>query len=758
MNGKLSPLHVNIIDRPGAVMPGKSAELQLAIRNLGTQGAVLDIFLDPTDNTIRKWCQTPRQHYALDPQQSAEVTFTFEIPVDAEAGSYPYDFVIDAPEHYPEDTPLQYRDELRVLLKEHTVTRAYDPSFAIVPGTNPHAPVALKGSEPLQFQVRVRNRSKQVDRFRLECPDLDDRWLEIRYPNSGLEGTGIVTTAKTLELNPGATGDISALLAPPPETLAGIYSPTMQLYSANQPDLVLLDLIYFEVLPNYDLGIELVTELGKVANTPGRYNLKLSNRGNVERTLLLEARGCEEVEQARYRFKPNQLRLFPLQEMESYLLVAPMQHWRRPLLGSGLPLDFKVVLWDAENYPLPKQLPEAKLLWKSRPWWQLVLLMLLILGLLATTIFTVWWSLVRLPSLSINNFAINKNGDRVYASWEIANANRLKELELKIRRDSQSPESEAFFKFARDRLGRIQIPENLKEKCTLQEELLKCSSVLTSAAKPGAYYFTLQASHHRPRGLHFRKFNNNKPKVKEAVAVAIAPKPPPEIARIRLQKRQFRSGEPITLSLNIKNPGRLGDLHLEELHLIVKKDSDSGPIETSEEIVRAGEIVEKFTDRCDRNPSQITCSGVSLPGLLGGHYVFELQGWTSEKVELKKATTATVRPEPVEVVSFLLNGRSDSPAVMACKPATLKWEVRGGDRVVVEIENERYEGRTGETILPGYPTEPSERAISIKAIDERSPDNRNTATIQFKIVPPPDPDPDQSSEVTRSRTSCDELG
>ncbi|MBE9183116.1 hypothetical protein IQ268_31785, partial [Oculatella sp. LEGE 06141] len=378
-----SPLTA-IINPPDlqSAMPGDGLELSVIVQNQGEYGAVIDVYLDDTDQIPSQWCQSVRQRLALDPQQNGEVIFDFVLPANALPGTYDYTLVIDSPLHYPEDTPIQYPQQLRVLLREQTVVRVNDPSFFLSPATNPQKPARLNPGDVLPVQVRVENRSNLVDKFRLTCLDLEAEWFTIRYPSKNLDAPGLVAETSCLELNPGMSGYIQLELHPPAETLAGTYTPTLRLYSDNHPDLVLLDLVYLDIPTVEQLQVELETVIGKVSHRPGKYLLKLRNAGNIIRQLSFSASSREEDELCTYDYEPPQVRLPPSREAEILLLVQPVHKRRRPFVGTGQVINFQVELEDTQGYKLPEKLPQAMLIWKARPWWQLLLLVLLVLGLL----------------------------------------------------------------------------------------------------------------------------------------------------------------------------------------------------------------------------------------------------------------------------------------------------------------------------------------------------------------------------------------
>ncbi len=133
IQAKLNPLFV-IIDPPGIQfgMPGETIELHVVVRNEGKQSAIIDLFFtfDEIFQKISNWSNSPRESLALAPGEiSNEVTFQLEIPADALPGTYDYTFVVDSPEHYSQDTPINFPGQIKVLLREQTVIRANDPRF-----------------------------------------------------------------------------------------------------------------------------------------------------------------------------------------------------------------------------------------------------------------------------------------------------------------------------------------------------------------------------------------------------------------------------------------------------------------------------------------------------------------------------------------------------------------------------------------------------------------------------------------------------
>ncbi len=293
--------------RAQAVAPGSIFELSVTVNNQGGQSALIDIFIDDVSHILTEWCVSPRERLALGSQQSGEVIFQFRVPVQTPSNTYNYQLVIDAPLHYPEDTPIRYSRQVQVLPTLQDAVRVNDPTFILDPATSSRSPAVLQPGEMLPVQVVVHNRSDRVDNFRASCVDLPQNWFSVRYPE-GLKLPGLVTESDGLNLNPGTKGEIFLLLQPPRDAVAGSYFPTVRVYSANNPDLALLDVIYLNILPFYLLNVELRTILGKVKRMAGLYEVRLTNLGNTARELILEARTADEEDVCVYTLAGEQER------------------------------------------------------------------------------------------------------------------------------------------------------------------------------------------------------------------------------------------------------------------------------------------------------------------------------------------------------------------------------------------------------------------------------------------------------------------
>jgi hypothetical protein len=665
MQNKPNPLSV-IIDPPGVqpAMPGDTVELYIVVTNQSKQGAVIDVFFDEASETLHQWSNSSRESLALGPQQSSELTFQFNIPVDALPGTYDYTLVIDAPEHFPEDTPIQYPRQLKVMLKEHTVVRVNDPTFSLKPATNPSNPAIFKPKESLQIEVMVDNRSNRVDRFRLVCPDLEDDWFTIRYPNTGVEGPGVLTGTSGLELNPNPRGRILLELKSPADAFAGSYSPTIRLYSANSPDLVLLDLVYIQIPPIYLLDVELHILREKVSNTFGLYEIKLTNRSNMPRDLKLSIKSRDEEQLYKYECDPRQVRILPNKSTKANLTVKPGPWWRRPLFGSGLSLNFEVALQDKYEYPLPEKLPEGTLLWKSRPWWQFVPFILTLLGCVAGIAFLIWFLFLKPPAppqlVAFSPDSINYiEGDEIRLDWQIRNFQQISKLEIEnqgeTNNQSKISSEPQIFDFSKG------IPDKLNKVCQAQVKFLTCSNYNTGVTQPGNYTFTLK--------LYTKQ--QNKASYTQSITVKINEKPAAQVASFQLNQNQYTSGDTMLLSWTVQNPAQLTQLKV------------TGKTDSGTENVLATYTPAQLKKSCQLTTQLLTCNNISLSTPDPGKYTFALKAFSQSGKPPNSfpiESTINIVAKPLEIISFTLNGSQEPNIVLQPnEPVVLQWKVQGED-------------------------------------------------------------------------------
>jgi hypothetical protein len=746
MQAKFNPLQV-IINPPGIQfgMPGDTIELYVVVINQGDQSAVIDLYFvfDEVFQNLTGWSISPRESLALAPgQNSDEVKFEFQITANALPGTYDYTLVVDSPLHYPQDTPITFPNQIKVLLKEQTAIRVNDPTFSLRPNTNPNKPLIFNPSESLQVEVIVDNRSYLVDRFRLSCPDLDDDWFTINYPATGFEGPGLVSDMTALELNPVTQGQILLKIHPPGDTLAGSYSPTIRLYSENSPDLVLLDLVYIQIPTNYHLDIELNTILGQVSRSLGKYELSLANRGNIVRELILSLKSRDEEELYTYKFDPTEVRLLPNRSAVANLTVKPRPWWRQPWFGAGLVVNFQLDIKDQQNLLLPNTFPQGTLVWKSRPWWQFLLLILAILGLLGGIGFIIWRILnpdpLRLENFSANDSQITE-GDEVALKWDIHNYQQLQKLVLTAK-GSQSiqPITYDFSNGIPETLGKASANEI--PPCQVQEKQeLICSNVKTGVKTKGNYTFELQAFYRNGIQIFSR---NNQVAPPQTTQVEIAEKPIASVIDFQLDKPQYTKAENILFSWTIARP-----LLLSQLQVVGNADDGTSYGEPVTYKFNQGNITDpKLKKLCTQQNQQLQCKNIPLIANKVGNFAFEIKAISnngSDKINSKKAESKIqILPKPFKIISFTINGNEQPNLVLnEGTSATLSWRVEG-ENIQIKLLPYGNDVKPVDSIkLPVNLAFPPQIALQVNDISgkQQSQQRGFAITVLKKVEPTPIP-------------------
>lgn len=675
MLNTITPLKV-ILNPPTRLegVPGESVTLYISLINQGDRGAAIDVFIDPVAQDLLPWCPSSRKRVALDPQQACEVSLLFEIPSDALPGSYPYTVVVDAPEHYPEDTPIYYPGHLEVLVKEQAVVRSQKPTFALSPATNPAQPLIVQPNQTQTLSVTVKNHSNRVDRFRLHCLDLEQTWFTIRYPSNELNNLGIVSSTDGLELNPGSQGKIVIEFHYPADMPAGCYSPTLQLVSDNDPEQVFLDLVYLEVKPKLHLSAELETIIGKVSHSPGQYRLTLTNHGNSIRELAVSASSRDETDLCNYVCTPSSVILLIGETATINLTVYPKHKWRRPFFGYNTELPFQIHLQDLQALPIPEKLPIGSLFVKARPWWQFWLWLLSGVGALSGLGFLILFVFFKpAPLPKIEEFkpdsASYMEGERVLLNWRIANIDRIEQLVI-----SSSKEQTAIAPQVYD--FRQGLPAELSRPCQIRDRNLTCTNVETGARLAGKYTFQLQL-----------KVKSAEQPIEKQLDVTIQPKPLPQLVSFVTRQSQLEKGKPATLGWKIENFSQLGQLQ-------IIGQLEEGNHELLKTYNFQKQIPPELTKQCQPPVNEtLSCSNVDI-GLPAkpGNYTISLKPVSSgsqKQSPASKAIQVQVKATPLRIINFTVNNQSsEGNASMFFKvgqDVTLNWQVQGDD-VKVKLE------------------------------------------------------------------------
>ncbi|NMF59683.1 COG1470 family protein [Pseudanabaena yagii] len=481
-----------------SIATGEKFELCVTVTNQGNRSAVISVVIDQDSSSIYSWCTFPSERLALSVGQSCEVVFPIQVPPTMPPKEYGYTIIIDAPEHYPEDTPIQYKGRVIVTPSIQEVVRVNDPSFATIPRTNSASPHQMRGGEIWQVLISVNNRSERVDRFRVTIPDLDPKWVSIYYPE-GLALAGVVEATEGLPLNPDTQGQITIIFKPPMDTWAGIYSPTIRVHSTNNPDLALLDIVYFEILPVYQLDIQLVTLLTRVENQPSLYEMRFKSSSNIARELIVRASSPEQDGLLTYSFSSEETRISPYGNSRINLEVQTTKKCKPKFLSERY-LSFIVEVEDKQGVALVSDRYLGNLIVPARPWWQLVLVIIGIIGIIGTIIFLIWWFFFRPPEVPVVvEFTSESPNYREVANesirlrWRVTNPDLIKEIKVEGLGEDQTTLSQpVVYNFSAG------IPPELKEYCVIDRELL-CQNVPTDARKPSQYIFQMNLASKNPK-------------------------------------------------------------------------------------------------------------------------------------------------------------------------------------------------------------------------------------------------------------------
>ncbi|MBE9225451.1 hypothetical protein IQ264_08410 [Phormidium sp. LEGE 05292] len=653
-----NPLFIeDLLAGANEVKRGTTTKRRVAVKNLGDKKADIDIWIaaiDEKSEPLLSWCIFNEANpLRLEPKESKEVILTFEVPPQATPDLYNYEILIEAQSQYP-DKVFRRPQQLRVLRSDQDAEWGNEPAFSLQPFTNSANPYLLKAGEQFNIKVIVENRSKRVDRFYLTCPELTPDWFTVHYPESRLEVSGLVKETDGLELLPNSTGEITLFLHPPQYTLAGNYFPTIRVISSNKEDLVLLDVVYLQILPDETLKLELNPLLLRIPSQSGVFEVKLFNQGNIRREIAIFASDREEL----FAYTPE---VSPVELLPGYiynipLKVQPRKWWLRPLWGKGREFNFGIGLENhkllllpetAKLPPLPKELPQGTLIWEPRPWWQfwlpLFLLILLALGIISMGAFLLWQQLLVKPKIDtlkpvsnvyaeVNKQPVSLNfqiGNVQSKNWKFENINRLKTIKI-------IPQS-------REGLGEVisydynELSQKFCQK-PVQGNLL--CTVPTKTTKAGAYTFKLELY---PVG------QNQPSDSKETDTVTIKPIITPRIINLLPTKSVYQEAynERVILNWKIANASQLKNL------ILIQQGGEGQPIKKSFIKCIPQEFQPKdFQPQLNVLNSQdvLICKGVATDATKAGTYSFKLEAFSqqdqTQPSDSKETDTITIRPAP----------------------------------------------------------------------------------------------------------------
>ncbi len=744
----------------------KAFELSVTVTNHGEKFAIVDIFIDDIDNIyarsgqVRQWCSLPDQQCDLEPGKSCEVVFKFDnIPPETPVGAYNYLLTLDAKQHYPKDTPITYEGLLYVQPPVKEAGKLEAPTFKVQPATNSETPVLLQPGEKLEFQIMVHNRSYRVDRFRLNCPELPREWFKVIYPQ------GVYSGDEALELNPGDQGQIQLQLTPPANTLARIYSPTIRLYSANKPDLALLDLVYIQVVPVYQLNIEFLTLLGQIKDRAGKFQLRLHNYGNTVREVNLQVISGGEDRLCTYTLTPEKVKLLPGKSQSVSLRVQPKRLWRRPFFGKVF--NFAIEVKDLEDLPLQSDRFEGALIWEPRPWWHFWLLIILILGLVGIIAFVIWRFLFNPPQPKIIAFESTSSsyqaGDPIALNWQIANPKKLQTLKLKGISPKGIVTSDPIdYDFSQG------IPQQLKNSCYLDRVLL-CQNVPTDALKSGDYTFKLSLVPKNAQGIVSTTQSTNTIRIQaKPEIIEVLPKISSLTAKVIEEYKKNKLVSVVLLDWTIDNYSELKEL------VVIRKLPNGKEDPATCQKDKCGEtyamekdIDSKIKRLCAKNnDDQLICKNVPQEIEKAGNYIFELIARPKRELTTKKEDSQqTDIISIIKIAEFNINNipvlirPKQTFIVNPLRPSTVKisWQVEGGKKIQVELlPSPGKVTPQGEIIYPLSPKDGSE-TITLQVTSDTGEKISRSAIVETSIKPLVPPPPSFPSSVSPSSSDSDSL-
>ncbi|BAZ50294.1 hypothetical protein NIES4103_29100 [Nostoc sp. NIES-4103] len=707
MNVTTNPIFIE--DIPGnnnEVRRGSTAKRTIIVKNLGDRTADVDIWIAATDNKsdpILQWCTfSEKNPLSIDSKDSRQIILNFRVPQQAIPDLYNYEVLVEAAAQYPGKI-FRRPQQLRVLPSNQDLEFGSEPAYTIQPFSNSAKPLLLKVGEKLEVKVHVENRSKRVDRYYLNCAELARDWYTIRYPESSFNLPGLVKETDGLELNPGNSGEITLVLHPPQYTPAGNYFPTINLVSSNTEELVMLDVVYLQILPDEQINLELRPLERKIPSEPAEFELELTNQGNIWRELIINARDRDQL--FIYDLEPDQINLSPGEKQKVTLKAKPKKWWRRHFWGEGLTFNFGVEIENAPsetgeilNTGLPKTLPEGTIIWEPRPAWILWLLALLSLGAIATIATILWLKYIESQKPSPQVIKIQtktqeyEEGDNqnIPLNWQIENYQQAQKLTLIRLQNNAEVERKNFI-----------LPKNISQQFPIDngkcEVVPNPNSVGTEKHQQNQFWFSVNLfnftsrntnntnsvpaqnvlncqttiPNNQPAGNYTFKLEvfsaqNTQQAVSNQITDSITIKPPilPKIIDFTspytaYQETNLLSSQPVntdTKSTNeTKLPNNLAKTpillnwqinhpeHIKELRLVGLMDD--GTIGSPEKIysINNQRLPRELRSYCTLTTKNLLCQNVPTDAKQAGNYSFQLTVIPSIKKEIPEISKSTAK-------------------------------------------------------------------------------------------------------------------
>ena len=611
---------------------------------------------------------------------------------------------------------------MRVLRSDITAQWKAKPEFCLEPSSNSSEPLLLKAGERREIKVKVENKSRRVDTFYLTCPDLDEKWFTVSYPESPFIRPGLVRETDGLDLNPRQSGECTLILHPPKYTPAGNYFPTVQFVSQNSESLVLLDVVYLKILPNPSLSVDMNPQSIKISGKSKYFHLQVSNEGNFDREVKFTVQERDDI--FNYTFEPASTKLFPGQKPEKFILKVKPKLWkwwlrcfkaRQQEINFNLDLEYDKFLVP-ESLEIPntsQQLPQGTLIWVSRPWklfWFFIALALLSLGGVGFLLWNKYLKYHLPPFPDVTNLSTTNNsnsyqkGEAVFLNWDINHFDKVKKVvfvtlhnNIEIEREKHIiTHKNSFLKIIQKTINEENnelIKSGLKNsnlaptetKCdflTNNANVLTCETLSNFFDKSGKYVFKVEV---------FTSENSTKPADVEQKTITVYPHPIPRISSLVTDKPNYQASKdseqpPVTLKWDMSNANQVKELnlialkpdnyvHFQETYVPI---SDKNPnniftIPKSKRIKKDdSEPIPGRLINCDKKTEILTCNLEFSQGLKPGDYIFQLGVVPKNKVENQKlelAKTPVIQVLPVSPAAPIPN-----PQIIDFSPSATSYQ------------------------------------------------------------------------------------
>lgn len=740
------------------VTPGNPHYFDVTVKNRTTQDAVVQVCLEPSRDQstwLEDWCRQTEQWLALTPSHSGELTFCLDIPSDITPRSLEFEVVVRSKGTVKADD-FRYLYRLQIIAPS-TTAKIQDPTFRLTP-TSPEHPIIVQSSEPARVEVAINNRSDRVDRFRVDCTGLPEGWkVQAIYPNDD-NGLGLVRDPDSVGINPNNQAIVQVLFIPPPLPLAGSYLPTLRIRSDNAPNLGLLGLVYLRVEPLYQLQVQLEAIQAQVYDRAARFMLRFANLGNTPRQIQIQVKDLSQAEQCFYTLGSSELSLSPQSIAQIAVEGQPRSKWKRPWFGAGQNYPFELEFIDRDRQPISPEKIQGFLTWMPRPWWQVVLTTVLLLGAVGTSAGLIWWYLLRPPTPpQIVEFAAEdsryeeQREDRVRLHWQIEHPEQIQTLQL----TGYSPEGKVNSSALVYEFRAGQLPASLQPFCSQSKTVLSCRQVPTDALQSGKYVFELAIT---PRGRRSTKITQKTSPI-EIVAQPPAPTPIVTVLQPRsLIYREAATGTPTPAERTIPMITQAGvqldwavtDSNSIQALRLIARDKDGKMVNDRQyKFQERGQIPDELKSAC-RLDADLICRGIATNITAVGEYRFELEviprvpNDSAPKAQPKATELIKIQAQTPQILSFQINNQEAPPKlVIPLQPnqqltLILNWRVQASTNTQVELSPSPGTVR----LVDSMPFKVSPQSNSTIALQVKTPTGQvitRSVTIETYNPNPTDP-------------------